>query len=546
MKRELLFLLLIFSCDSVIMFNENLGMASKEIIEKIKSGKIRNQKELELEKIKIAKKFLLHKIPKNAEIFRSYSEGKMKDKKEDKEFEIIKKFLRIKPIRTMSGVANIAVMWLDKNDKFSCPGSCIYCPRGINAPQSYTGTEPATMRAQRYDYDGQRQVKNRIWQLGIIGHPTDKCELIVMGGTFPALQKDKQEAFIKSCLDAMNNRKSKSLMHAQKLNERAKHRCIGLTIETRPDYCSQEHINQMLKLGCTRVEIGVQCVDQLMLKKINRNHTVEDVINATRLLKNNGLKVTYHMMPGLTSLVGDRIDMKKELEQFKNIFSNPDFRPDELKVYPTLVLPGTKLYDKWKKGEYEAMTVKQITDLLIKIKQIVPPYVRIKRIMRDISHKEVVAGPSITNLRQLTLDKMEKLGIKCNCIRCREIKDKSIRKARLVKIEYEASKGKEIFLSFEDNNRLIGFLRLRFPDNNNNAFIRELHIYGPMAKIGEKQKDGKTKQHKSYGRILLRRAEEISKDRSKKLVLVNSGVGVRPYYRKLGYRLVGFYMLKHL
>lgn len=508
----------------------NMIEACKEIIKEIKEGRIKTQQQLEKEKIVIAKKFLLNKVPKNSEIFAFVD-------KNDPDYTKLKKFLQTKPIRTLSGVANIAVMWLGKNKNgtpFSCPGKCIYCPRGKNAPQSYTGTEPATMRAMRNLFDPYNQVKNRLKQLHIIGHPTDKCELIIMGGTFPALPFEEQMKFVKECFDALNGRKSKNLNEAQKINEKAKNRCIGLTIETRPDYCNKKIINQMLKLGATRVEIGVQTLDEKLLKKIKRGHTTKDVKKAIKLAKDAGLKVCIHLMPGLTGL--DKLDMKKELDNFKEIFRNEDYRPDELKIYPTLVVPGTKIHELWLNGKYQPLTIKQTIDLLIKIKKIVPEYVRIKRVMRDISSHEVVAGPAITNLRQLLIEK----GVKCRCIRCREIRSNEIKNPKLKIIEYKASGAKEFFLSYEDNDRLIGFLRLRLLKNK--ALVRELHVYGPMIEIGKKG----NVQHSGFGKLLLNEAEKIAKKKKIKLVQVTSGIGVRDYYKELGYKLKGYYMIKKI
>jgi elongator complex protein 3 len=523
-----------------------LNIVCRELIEKIRKGEIRSQQGLEREKTKIAGKYNVDGVIKNADLI-AYLD------KKDKNYKKLVKFLKTKPVRTASGVANIAVMWMpNKNNMLSCPGKCIYCPKGrvknakgviLPAPQSYTGTEPATMRAMRAGYDPFVQVKTRLRQLQIIGHPTDKCELIIMGGTFLSAKKAFQKNFIKNCLDAMNESRSKTLDKAQKKNEKAGHRCIGLTIETRADYCKKEHIEQMLKLGCTRVELGVQTMDDELLRKIERGHLSADNIEAIKLLKQAGLKVCVHWMPGLTGLYG-KIDFDKELRMFKELFENPEYRPDELKIYPTLVIPGTKLYDLWKNKKYEPLTTEQAIDLLIGMKRIVPRYVRIKRIMRDISHKEVAAGSNITNIRQKTHEKMKEQNIKCNCIRCREIQSKKPEKVTFNKIEYEASGGKEFFLSFEDNknNLLLAFLRLRI-DDSKVAKVRELHVYGPMIPIGSKSKHT---QHKGYGKKLLKEAEKIAKVYGKAQIQVTSGIGARDYYRKLGYRLKGFYMVKNL
>lgn len=521
----------------------------RELIEKIRSGKIKNQSQLEKQKTKIAKKHNIDKVVKNAELIQFL-------KKDDRDCKKLYRFLKIKPVRTASGVANIAVMWQDKNNiSMSCPGNCIYCPQGQftdakgvlqSVPKSYTGSEPATMRAVRASYDPYEQTKNRLWQLDIIGHPTDKCELIIMGGTFLAAKESFQENFVKRCLDAFNEKQSKTVEQAIKKNEKAKHRCVGLTIETRADYCKSRHIKQMLKLGCTRVEIGVQTTDDEILEKINRGHTVKENIQAIKLAKQAGLKVCVHWMPGLTGL--NKLDIKKEIEMFKELFENPDYQPDELKIYPTLVIPETKLHEIWKNKKFQALTTENAIDLLIELKKYIPKYIRVKRVMRDISHKEVVAGPNITNLRQKTHEKMyekTKNNI-CNCIRCREVglQKKKPEHIKLNKMEYEASEGKEIFLSFEDNknNLLLAFLRLRI-DDSDTAKIRELHVYGPMVEIGKKSKHT---QHKGYGKKLLKESEKPAKRYGKSKIQVTSGVGVRSYYSKLGYKLAGHYMVKNV
>lgn len=493
-----------------------LEKASRIIIEKIKSGKIKTAKDLDREKTIMAKKYLLGKIIKNADI------AQFLGKKDNK----IRKFLKIKPVRTISGVANIAVMWLSEK---SCPGKCIYCPKGENTPQSYTGTEPATLRAIRMSYDPYKQTENRLKQLRTIGHPTDKCELIIMGGTFMAMPLEFRKNFVKRCLDVMNSKKSKTLEEAMKVNEKAKTRCIGLTIETRADYCEPE---ELLELGATRVEIGLQSTDDEILKKINRGHGTKENIEAIKKCREAGLKVCLHWMPGLTGL--KRLDMKKEIKMFMELFKSPDYMPDELKIYPVLVIKNTKLYELWKSGKFEPLTLEQMTKLLVELKKNIPEYVRVKRIMRDISEKEVVAGPGVTNLRQLT-------NAKCRCIRCREIKDEKISKPKLRKLEYHASGGKEIFLSFECRDKIAAFLRLRI-DGDEHAKVRELHVYGPMAEIGKKG----GVQHSGLGKKLLAEAEKISKKNSKKSIAVTSGIGARQYYKNLGYKLYGFYMNKKL
>ncbi len=471
--------------------------------------------DIEKEKIKLAKKLGLNKIPKNTE-FAAYFKNKN-----------MQQILKTKPVRTGSGVAVIAVAFIPEHG--FCPGSCIYCPRGENAPQSYTGDEPSMLRGIRNNYDTKKQVDNRIKQLHIIGHETDKCELIIMGGTFPSLPFEEQKKIIKSCFDVLNECESRTLEEAQKVNETAKNRCVGLTIETRPDYCGQEEISRMLFLGCTRVEIGVQCLDDRILEKISRGHGIKEIKNAFRLLRNNGLKITAHMMPGLTGI--EKLDMKKEMEQFRILFNDPGLMPDELKIYPVLVIPGTKLYDLWKKGKYQTMSKEQAIELIKCIKKIVPEYVRIKRIMRDIPEQNVAAGPATTNLRQL-------INAECRCIRCREPKDFS--EEGILKItEYSSDRSREFFLSFETRKYIYGFLRLSLGDR---AIVRELHVYGPMAGIGAKGK----LQHKGYGTRLLKQAESIVKSNGYNDIFITSGIGAREYYRKHEYALDSCYMKKTL
>ncbi|MBI2075906.1 MAG: tRNA uridine(34) 5-carboxymethylaminomethyl modification radical SAM/GNAT enzyme Elp3 [Candidatus Aenigmarchaeota archaeon] len=515
-----------------------LSLACKELAAKILSREISSPQVLEIEKIRIAKKYSLGTVIKNADILLRAESGEP----------YLKKFLKTKPVRTLSGVANIAVMWLG-TDGFSCPFKCIFCPQGntrgvkVFTPKSYTGCEPTTLRAIRNNYDPYLQVTNRLKQLGIIGHATDKCELIIMGGTFLSWHKQNQGDFIKRCFDAFNSVESSSLVEAQKINETAKNRCIGLTVETRSDYCSPKDIEWMLCLGTTRVEIGVQTTDDELLSMVKRSNNAQSNVEAIKRLKEAGIKVTAHWMPGLTGL--EKLDMKKEIRDFRKLFDNPDYRPDELKIYPALVIPGTELHELWKKGDYQPLSTSQFIDLLIELKRLVPKYVRVKRVMRDISEHESAAGASTTNIRQLVHEKMAKAGAGCRCIRCREVGQNRSKpeKIELQRFDYEASGGKEIFLSFEDseNDILVAFLRLRI-DADSTAKVRELHVYGEMMPIGGIG----AWQHKGFGKKLLEEAEAIAKEFGKNRVQVTSGVGAREYYRKLGYGLEGFYMVKEL
>lgn len=522
---------------------------SEDIVSKVVCGKIKTKEELAREKARLAEKYALNRFPKNSEILEHVSEG---------DYDLMLPLLQKKPTRTLSGVAVIAAM----TKPHDCPhGKCIYCPGGLEAevPQSYTGKEPATRRAIMNDYDPYKQVHARLEQLDKIGHPIDKCELITMGGTLPSQPYAYQEYFVRECLRAMNDYPETkedygTLEEIQSANEKSSVRCVGMTFETRPDYATQKEVDVMLKLGGTKVELGVQTLDDKIYEKVDRGHNIEDVSDATQTCKDSLLKVGYQMMPGLFS------DQKKDLEIFKELFDDPRFKPDLLKFYPCLVLKGTKLYDLWKKGEYKPYTTEEAAELIAKIKSFVPPWTRIIRIQRDIPVDLVVDGVIKSNLRELVGDKMREHKTFCRCIRCREIGIKMSKEKiapdpdaiRLKRIDYDASGGKEVFLSFEDetNDLLIGFLRLRRPSPSANrpeledcAGIRELHVYGPMVEIGEQAKE--RWQHRGYGRELIAEAERIAKEEwDLEKIAVISGIGVRNYYRKFGYERDGVYMGK--
>ena len=513
----------------------------EEIARMILSGKITSKEQLNREKVKIAGKYHLNRIPSNTEIMHHIPEERRE------EFYHI---IRIKPMRSLSGVAVVAIM----TSPYPCPhGKCIYCPGGPEkgTAQSYTGHEPAAMRAEQNDFDPYLQAKNRIEQLEEIGHPTDKIDLIIMGGTFTARPWEYQQYFVKGAFDAMNGAVSESLEEAQLKNESARHRCIGLTVETRPDWFMEEEIKRSLILGATRVELGIQSTFDDVLEFVKRGHTVAESIKSTKLAKDAGLKIVYHMMPGLPGS-----DEKKDLESFRRIFTDPDFMPDMLKIYPTLVVKGTELYDMWKRGEYEALGTEKAAELIIKVKEMVPPWVRIQRIQRDIPTQYIEAGVKRSDLRGYVQQLMKERGKSCGCIRCREIghvnSDMGPEDISLVRREYDASGGREVFLSFEGPDmELIGYARLRkIPENSwkaetgeYGAIIRELKVFGSQVPIGDEPK-GRW-QHRGYGRKLVEEAERIAKDEwSEEGILVMSGVGVREYYGKLGYERVLPYMGK--
>lgn len=490
--------------------------ACNELVQKIKAGLIVSRRSLDAEKIFLAKKYRLPKIPKNPEILAAIDAD-----------DAVRAVLKMKPMRTASGIANIAVMWLPENPKESCPANCIYCAQGHNSPKSYTGTEPATMRAQRLAYDPHLQVENRLRQFKIMGHDTDKCELIIMGGTFMSRPVHERDMFVKRAFDAFNNAPSQSLAEAQLLNETSQNRVIGMTIETRADFCNPE---EMLRLGTTRVEIGIQSTDDEILRMINRGHLSAKNKEAIRKCRSAGLKVCCHWMPGLTGL--GKLDVKKEVNDFSKLFSDPDYMPDEIKIYPTLVIEGTDLYLKWMKGEYEPLQKEQLIDLIIEMKKHIPEYVRVKRIMRDIAEWKVSAGTGTTNIRQLS-------NAACRCIRCREIKSSETWGAELKVMKYEAGGSTEYFISFEKDDKIVGFCRLGIGQE---ARIRELHVYGMMAPL----KGDANAQHKGFGRMLVEKAEEISRQNGRNRIYVTSGIGVMEYYRKLGYEKDGYYMAKNI
>jgi len=502
------------------------------------------------------------KLPTNADLREKYE--KMIPKRQIKRNEKLEKLLKTRGIRTQSGVAVVAVL----TKSYPCPGKCIYCPTEKDMPKSYLSNEPAVMRAISSKFDPYRQVQTRLRSLELNGHDTDKIELIVMGGTFSYFPKNYQQKFITQCFQACNDYPKKNssnktnLEKEQKRNEKTKHRIIGLTLETRPDYIDEKEILNFRKLGCTRVELGVQNIFNDVLEINKRGHDVEKTIQATKLLKDAGFKINYHLMPGLPGST-----LKKDLQMFKDIFSKPpastrggdhsstrggDFQPDMIKIYPTVVLKNSALYKLWKNNKYKALTDNQFKKLVIKIKnEIIPPYTRITRLVRDVPTSSILAGPRISNLRQIIAKES-----KCSCIRCREVRgDYDINEPVILdRIDYPASDGKEIFLQFvsQDKSKLFAMLRLRIPSQNvfipnlkNSAIIREVHTYGKLTQIS--QNSANSPQHIGLGKKLIREAEKISREEfDLKKIVVISGVGVRDYYRKLGYNLKETYMVKKL
>ncbi|WRQ72964.1 MAG: tRNA uridine(34) 5-carboxymethylaminomethyl modification radical SAM/GNAT enzyme Elp3 [Methanosarcinales archaeon Met12] len=513
----------------------------------ILKGEVRTHDELNAAKKSISMQYGLSGFPKNSAIL-STATGSERD--------IIKRLVQIKPVRTISGVAVIAVM----TSPHKCPhGLCVPCPGGpqshFQSPQSYTGYEPAALRAVQQDFDPYRQVTERLKQLKQMGHSVDKAELIVMGGTVTSRSLCYQEWFVRRCIDAMNCFGSAgcatlSLESAQAINETAKVRNVGITFETRPDWARKEHVDQMLKMGGTKVELGVQSTYDFVLKRMQRGHTVKDVIEANAVLRDSGFKVGFHMMPGLP---GSDFDM--DLNMFRRIFTDPKFCPDYLKIYPTLVIEGTQLYEMWQSGEYDPLTNEDAIKLICQIKMLLSKWTRLQRIQREIPAHLIMAGVTKSNIQQLVENRLNELNKRCQCIRCREVGHALLKgivphpeHIELKIEEYNACNGLEHFISFEESDILIGFLRLRFPHNpyrpelKDAALVRELHVYGPMVPLG--QKAASEWQHRGYGEELLKCAEELALDAGFSRIAIISGIGVREYYKKLGYERDGPYMVK--
>ena len=524
--------------------------ASREMIKRLLTIRNPTARDLGMIKMRVAEERKLKAIPPNSLLIEQLTA--------EERCKLLPILVR-KKVRAASGVTVVAVM----TEPSPCPKNspCAYCPGGPQAgvPQSYTGYEPAAMRGIQNRYSPFRQVRSRVEQLESIGHAVDKVELIIMGGTFPSTPKAYQTRFVQRCLDALNGQKSLSLNEAKKKAESSHIRNVGITVETRPDWAKQQHADAMLLMGVTRVELGVQNIYDDIYELVNREHTVQDVIDATRILKDAGLKVVYHMMPGLPGS-----SFQRDLDAFKTIFANANFKPDMIKIYPCLVIKGTKAYDWWKKGEYQPYTTEEAVDLIAEIKKAVPPWIRIMRVQRDIPAYLIDAGVKSGNLRELVQKRMMEQNLRCRCIRCREVGHRWLRdkikpnpeNVKITRIDEEASKGEEIFISAEDptNDVLLGYLRLRIPSKEAHrpeislqpcSIIRELHVYGPLVPVGKHTK--KAFQHKGYGSYLLSEAERISKeDYELKKILVTSALGTKQYYKRFGYSYDGPYMSKRL
>jgi elongator complex protein 3 len=536
-----------------------------ELSKELLKDEIKNSDGLTVTKRKMAKKYKLP-CPDNISLLKTYH-GMVKNKR-IKPSKIIENLLITRPVRSLSGIVNISVL----TKPYPCPGKCLYCPSEKGIPKSYVSGEPAVERAKKLNYDPYLQVKKRIEMLKAEGHPTDKIELRIVGGTWSYYPRQYQIWFVTRCFAACNAEPHrtirrttlKNLEKAQKLNEKAKHRIVGLSIETRPDFVTESEIKRLRELGVTMVELGVQSIYDDVLKLNLRGHGVKETILATKLLKDAGFKVLYQMMPNLPGS-----NLKRDEKMFIELFKNPDFQPDLLKIYPCALLKEAPLYKLWKEGKYKPYTQSQLIELIKSIKKKIPYYVRIQRISRDIPSPSIISGPAkISNLRQILTKIMEREGWRCRCIRCREVRKTYDPKERiyLFRKDYEASDGREIFLSFENENRtkLYSLLRLRLTSENI-AIIREIHTYGQQLSIIDRfTKSIISPQHKGLGKKLIKEAEKIAKKdynpsttsshlpKGKRApfglnkIAVIAGIGVRDYFKKLGYRLRGTYMVKEL
>jgi elongator complex protein 3 len=455
--------------------------------------------------------------------------------------------LRLSPMRTLSGVAPLAVL----TGPFPCPGECIFCPEVAGFPKSYLPDEPGAQRAAISRFDPFKQTASRLRAFENVGHGTDKIELLILGATWSAYPHKYQESFIQRCFDALNGMDSSSLEDAQRTNETAVHRNVGLVVETRPDNITMDEVRRLRWLGVTKVQMGAQSLDDTILSLNKRGHDVASTRRAVRLLRLAGFKLHLHWMPNLlgASPESDRAD-------FRLLWHDPALRPDEIKIYPCSLIKGTELYSHWERGEYSPYTDEELIQLLIDCKSNVPQYCRINRIIRDIPANYIAAGSTTSHLRVVVQHEMKKLGLRCNCIRCREVRGDSVDTSTLRResITYETDATTEHFLSYvTPSGRLAGFLRLSLPsldvprdevldELRGCAVIREVHVYGPALEIGAASRG--EAQHAGLGTRLVEQATQIARDSGYRRIAVISAIGTREYYRKLGFELGELYMAR--
>jgi len=469
--------------------------------------------------------------------------------------------IRMKPMRTQSGVAPVTVLTAPAG----CPGKCIFCPDDWRMPKSYIYDEPGCQRAERDGFDPFRQTLGRIQSFESIGHDADKVELLILGGTWSAYSKDYREWFVQRCFDAMNAAGnpsypgSASLLEAQQINVTAAHRNVGLVIETRPDWVTPEEIRHLRKLGVTKVQIGVQSLDDEILTLNKRGHDVQSVRHALGLLRTAGFKLHLHWMPNLYGATPE-----KDRADFARFFSDPAICPDELKIYPCSLIKETELYDRWLAGDYHPYSEAELVDLLADVKPTIPPYTRVNRLFRDIPAHHIQAGVKLSNLRQVVQEELNRRGQQCGCIRCHEVKRRAVTvdELDLRVYSYDTDLTREHFLHFitHEGSRQPGliaaFLRLSLPlapgvgsraflpEIAQSAMIREVHVYGPALTIGG-ESDGQA-QHVGLGTRLLDEARRISREAGFQRISVIAATGTRAYYAARGFEQGELYMLQDL
>lgn len=454
--------------------------------------------------------------------------------------------IRMKPVRTLSGVTVVTVL----TKPYPCPGKCIFCPTDVRMPKSYLPDEPGAMRGLHHKFDPFDQVAARLEALQAVGHPTDKIELLVLGGTWSAYRKDYQEWFILRCFDALNGVNSTTLDEAQRINETAEHRSVGLVIETRPDHIDRDELAWLRYLGTTKVQIGAQSLDNRILELNKRGHTVEETIQAVAMLRAAGFKIVLHWMPNLFGAT-----LSSDQEDFKGLWE--ELCPDELKIYPNQLLANAELYEYWERGDFQPYTTEELVDLIAGIKTSIPRYCRVNRVIRDIPSTNVIEGNKRTSLRQDIQAEMKKRGTRCECVRCREVRNQSVDQGELElhDLIYHAGPVEEHFISYDtEDDNLAGFLRLSLPgerapvtgmvDLEQAAIIREVHVYGQSLEVGEKQQG--SAQHTGLGTALIEMAEELAKDLGYKQLAVIAAVGTRQYYLKRGFKRGELYLVKEL
>jgi len=454
--------------------------------------------------------------------------------------------IRMKPMRTLSGVSTVTVL----TKPYPCPGECIFCPTETRMPKSYLIGEPGAMRGLQNNFEPFQQVHSRIQGLEAVGHPTDKVELLILGGTWSAYRRDYQEWFIHRCLDAMNGTDTPDLETAQSYNENAEHRNVGLVIETRPDHVTQREVAWLRRLGVTKVQMGAQSLDDHILELNKRGHTVQETHHSVALLRAAGFKIVLHWMPNLLGATpeSDRVD-------FSRLWN--DLCPDEIKIYPNQLLESAELYEYWSRGDFQPYTTEELIDLIADIKPTIPRYCRVNRIIRDIPSTYVVEGNKRTSLRQDVQEELNRRRTTCQCVRCREVRGREVDLGDLSlnELVYPANGAEEHFLSFDSaDDKLAGFLRLSLPGSESPdtgipelrcaAVIREVHIYGQSLPVGSEQSGAA--QHKGLGTRLLKRAEEIAHNRGYKHLAVISAIGTRRYYQHRSFERRELYMLKQL